>query len=812
MFLADGVPVPKVIDFGLAKALHQPLTERPEETAHGIMLGTPLYMSPEQAEFRNPDVDTRADVYALGVVLYELLTGTTPLEKDRIKDTPWPDVVRRIKEEEPPPPSQRLKAERRESSASSPLALDSRLSALGFQELDWIVLKCLEKDRSRRYETANALARDVQRFLADEVVEARPPSTAYRLRKWLRKYRGPVVAAALVLLALLGGIAGTAWGLVRANEALAAEGVQRQQVVEQRDRAVKAEGLARKRLEQVNAERATTQAVNDFLGEALLGQAHVGNQRFGAGWPERNPKVTVRELLDRAATIVEGKFAGQPLNEAAIRQTLGDTYQGLGAYDQARVHTERALALRTTHLGAGHPDILASKHNLAKLYHEQGQHDRAVALFQEVLRDLTAQFGANHRDTLVCKNSLGVLAHEQGKYDRAESIYQEVLRARTALLGANDLDTLNSKNNLAGLYRSQRKFDQAERLYLEVVRGLTNSLGASHPHTLTATNNLALLYQARRLYDRAEALFLKTLETQSVQLTPDHPDTLVTRSNLAGLYLVQRKYDRAEPLYLEVVRARTAKLGADHPRTLTSKHNLAVLYARTGRRKECVKRLEEVLHGRRRHEGDNHPDTISVGLSLAAIHHDLGQLPQAEALIDEWLPRSLVKVGLDHPMTQTGVQTALAIYRRTQKLARAEPLLRDLANFWKGKAGADTPAYATHLARLGENLINQQKWADAERVLRESLGIRAKKEPDSWRTFYNRSSLGVALGCLRRHAEARPLLVSGYEGLKQRAVRFPEARPFMTEALRRAVQFFAAVGTPEEAARWRKKLDKLSNP
>jgi tetratricopeptide (TPR) repeat protein len=747
--VADGVPVPKVIDFGLVKALHQPLTEQPDETAHGIMAGTPLYMSPEQAELDNPDVDTRADIYALGVVLYELLTGTTPLEKNRVKDTPWPDVLRRIKEEEPPRPSTRMKDEKRRFSLFSSFILHPS----SFQELDWIVLKCLEKDRSRRYETANALARDVQRYLNDEVVEARPPGTAYRLGKWLRKHRGPVLACGLVLLALLGGVVGTAWGLVRANEALAAEAAQRQEAVEQRgqaeqqrDRAVKAEELARQRLAQVNAERDTVQEANEFLRLALLGQADVGKQVVFGGLPERDPKVTVRELLDRAAAVVERRSGWRPLTEAAIRQMVGDTYQALGAYDLARGHTERALALRTAHLGADHPDTLASKTTLARVYQEQGQPDRAEPLLQEVLRGLTARLGADDSNTLTIKDNLGLLAHERGEYDRAESIYQEVLQARTARLGAGHHDTLASKNNLAGLYRARGKYARAEPLYLEVLRGLSEQMGASHPHTLVTKCNLAALYQVQRKFDRAESLFLEALQVQTAQLGTDHPSTLATRSNLALLYQVQRKFDRAEPLYLEVVKGRTAKLGADHPRTLTSKHNLAVLYGHTGRFQQSITLLEEVLAGRKRQQGDDHPDTASVGLSLAANYFQLGQLPKAEALIDEWLPRGRARVGLDHPMTQTGAQTALAIYGRMRKPAKAEPLLRDLVAFWKTKAGADAPPYTHHLFLLGDVLLRQQKWAEAERALRESLTVREKTEPNAWTTFYNRSALGVGRG------------------------------------------------------------------
>ncbi len=212
----DDKPVPKVIDFGLAKAMHQSLTEKTLYTAHEMVLGTPLYMSPEQAQLNNLDVDTRADIYSLGVLLYELLTGTTPLERTRFKEAAWDEIRRMIREEEPPAPSTRLSSTNTlPSLATFRHTEPAQLKRLVRGELDWIVMKALEKDRTRRYETASGLARDIQRYLDDEVVEARPPSTGYRIGKFVRRHRAQVIAASLVLLALLTGIAGTSWGLFR---------------------------------------------------------------------------------------------------------------------------------------------------------------------------------------------------------------------------------------------------------------------------------------------------------------------------------------------------------------------------------------------------------------------------------------------------------------------------------------------------------------------------------------------------------------------------------------------------------------------
>jgi serine/threonine protein kinase len=403
--MQDGKPVPKIIDFGVAKAVSQQLTDASLYTEVGQVIGTLEYMSPEQAELSALDIDTRADVYALGAMLYELLTGTTPLDRRRLKQAALMELLRIIKEQEPPRPSTRLSESKDSlpSIAAQRHTEPTRLTREVRGELDWIVMKCLEKDRTRRYETANGLARDVERYLADEPVEACPPSRTYRLRKFALKYRAVLTAAAAFVLLLASAAVVSAWLAVRATQAEAeavanqmkardaatAERQAKNQALADQERAEKAEALAKTRLEEVTKEKARADeeariaaAVNEFLQQHLLGQADIGNQPLpAAGTMERNPNVTVRELLDRAARQIEGKFADQPRTEAAIRLTIGDAYRALGRYPEAQSHLERAVQLRTAQLGAGHLDTLASKANLAQLYHAQSQYAKAETLY-----------------------------------------------------------------------------------------------------------------------------------------------------------------------------------------------------------------------------------------------------------------------------------------------------------------------------------------------------------------------------------------------------------------------------------------------
>ena len=458
----DDKPVPKVIDFGLAKAIHQSLTENTLHTAHDMVLGTPLYMSPEQAQLNNIDIDTRSDIYSLGVLLYELLTGSTPLEKQRFKQAAWDEMRRMIREEDPPRPSLRLSsAETLPSVAAGRHTEPARLTRLVRGELDWIVMKALEKDRTRRYETANGFAADVLRYLSGEPVTAAPPSTMYRFQKFVRRNKGKVIAASLVLLALLAGMAGTSWQWYRAEHSLAAEAIQRKKA-EDNERA--AEAARAEAVTQQTRSRSRKQARAEAeVKQAEIAEAVVKFQTdmLAAVDPNQLPKdpvtkepmkdaVTVVQALEAAVKVLdEGNLKDQPLVEANVRNTIGNTLRGLGRYDDAEPNLRKSLEIRRAALPAGHPDIAEGLNNLAGLLHVQNKLAEAEPLFREALEICRAALPAGHPVIAAGLNNLAILLQAQNKLAEAEPLCREALEIRRAALPAGHPNIADGLNNLA---------------------------------------------------------------------------------------------------------------------------------------------------------------------------------------------------------------------------------------------------------------------------------------------------------------------------------------------------------------------------
>ena len=541
--LQDDRPVPKIIDFGVAKATTRPLTEGTLFTEVGALIGTPEYMSPEQAEMGGLDIDTRTDVYALGVILYELLTGTLPFDGRALRQKGLDEIRRTIREVEPPRPSTRLTnggpalSDVAQNRRIEPGRLISQLRG----DLDWITMRALEKDRTRRYATANALALDIRRSLSNEPVTAGPPSARYRVGKFVRRHR-VAVAAAAVLVVLLVALAGVMT-------------MQAQRIARERDRA--------------NREAAAATQVSDFL---------VGLFNVSDPGEARGNSVTAREILDKGARTMEETLRDQPEIQARLQTTMGEVYNSLGVYASALPLLNQAVETRRRVLGDDHADTLRAVNQLANTYWYLSRFDAAEPLYLDVVARRQRTVGRDHRDTLRANFDLGSLYVVQKRWDEAEALIRSTLEAQTRVLGDTDPDTIASLNNLQSLYFSRGRYAEAEPIAVRVLELQVRVNGTYEPETLVRTHNLATIYDALGKYGPAETLYLEAIDGELRVLGDAHTTTSRSRQMLAAMYIKQQRFSDAEPRGLAAYQGYLTSLGADHRDTQRTAKLLVELY------------------------------------------------------------------------------------------------------------------------------------------------------------------------------------------------------------------------------------------
>jgi serine/threonine protein kinase/uncharacterized protein HemY len=527
-----------VTDFGLAK-----LEASAGMTVSGDLVGTLRYMSPEQALGKPGLVDHRTDVYSLGATLYELLALEPAVGGGKDREA----VLREIALDEPKPPRRVNKA----------------IPA----ELETIVLKALEKNAADRYPTAQALADDLRRYLANEPIRARRPSLVQRARKVARRHPGVTVTAAVALVVgLLLGIVGLAVN----------------------NRMVRQEKLrTQDALNQAEQEKAIAQAVRAFLRDKLLQaapRAQADALRRSGKPGELKPNLTIGELLDRAAAElapdrIDGQFPGQPLVQAEILKTVGEAYGGIGDYGKAAAHLGRARDLQTRELGPDHPDTLATTHALGRVYLDDGKPREAARLFELVRDSRSETLGPGHSDTLASMTDLVRCYYGLGQRQKALALREEIARVRNASLGREHPATLESKSHLANSYAMVGRFGEALKLHQETLALRKRTLVEDDPATLDSLNNVANCHAALGQYAESLKLHREALEGRRTTLGPDHPDTLQSMNNVAVACAALGRHAEALKLHRETLALRKAKLTPEHRDTVQSTNALAWILA-----------------------------------------------------------------------------------------------------------------------------------------------------------------------------------------------------------------------------------------
>jgi serine/threonine protein kinase/Tfp pilus assembly protein PilF len=805
MVMPDGSQA-VLMDLGLAQ-LADDVEGRLTRTRQFV--GTLRYASPEQV-LAVGGIDRRSDLYSLGATLWELLT-LRPLY-DATEETPTPELMRRITSSEPD------RVRRYHPGIAS--------------DLEAIVHKCLEKDPHRRYATAAELAEDLARWQRGELVTAQPLTIRYVLGKFVRRHRWQIAAAAALILLLAAGLAVEFQRIKQArnlaeqqrNEAIAlknrAEGDEQQirqindqlqvafkQTEEQRDEARRQRDkadAARTRAEKAEAEAkgsaANAEAINNFL-VSMLSQAA----------PERHArehKITVEEALDRAAEQIDKgmAFRQQRRVEAAIRDTLGNTYRSLGEYAKAEPQLRLAVGIHRAAQGPEHPDTLTAMNNLALLLLAQGKLAEAEPLYRQVVEAQTRVQGPEHPDALTSIGGLADVLRARGKLAEAEPLLRQILEARRRLLGpehpaaltstddlagvlkdrgrlaeAEPLDrqvlearrrvlgpehprTLASMNNLATVLEARGKLAEAEPLYRQVVEVGHRVLGPEHPHTLTAMNNLGFLLQARGKLAEAEPLLRQALEGRRRVLEPEHPDTLASMAGLAKVLLDRRRPAEAEPFSRQVLEARRRILGPEHPVTLTAMAWLVEVLRARGKVAEAEPILRQVVEARRRLLGGEHPTTLAAMTGLAAVLQARGRPAEAEPLYRQVVEARRRLLGGEHPATLAAMAGLAKVLLDRRRPAEAEPFSRQVVEARRRILGPEHPTTLTAMVGLAAVLQARGKPAEAEPILRQVVEARRRLlggEHPATLTAMN--DLAVVLKARGKLAEAEPLLRQALE-------------------------------------------------
>ncbi|MCH8147900.1 MAG: tetratricopeptide repeat protein [Planctomycetes bacterium] len=726
----DGVP--KLLDFGIAKLLQPEYTPQSAAAPTTERFMTPEYASPEQ--IRGMGVTTASDVYSLGVILYQLLTGRRP---HSFKTRLVYEIARIICDEDPLKPSLAVSQatssyDHSESnrhgvpSEKEDRPSKARRDKLGHRlagDMDAIVMRAMRKEPDSRYSSVDQFADDLGRYLQGMPVRARKGTWRYRASKFIRRNRTGVAALSAVFVVLVACVVTSTWFAIQAKR-----------------------------------QAAIAQAVNDFLNDDFLAAVALEFQ---------GKDVSMRVVLDAASKAIAGKFEDEPLIEAAVRTTVGTTYASLGVFEAALPHLERALVLTRAELGEDQAGTLTAMIDLAKLYGQQGRYDEAEPMHVEALTASRRVLGEDHPVTLKSMSKLAQLYLGLARYEEAERLLVKTLEANHRVLGEDHRDTLHTMTNLAEVFVRQGRYDEAEPLSLRALEVSQRVLGPEHPKTLGFMNNLAELYSHQGRYDDAEPLHVKALDGGLRVRGEEHPDTLTSMNNLALLYVRQGRYDQAEPLYHRALEAYRRVLGEDHPHTLASMGSLSELYRKQARYDEAEPLSIKAMETNLRVLGEEHPSTLGSMNNLAVLYFDQGRYDEAEPLQLRVLEVSRRILGEDHPNTLGSVSNLAKLYRNQGRYDEAEPLYTKLLEGCRRVLGEEHPYTLKSMCYLGQSYASQARYAEAEPLYLAALEVQdrvlGKDHPDTLTTMSYLAGLYTAQA---RYDEAERLCVQALDGCR----------------------------------------------
>lgn len=601
--IENGRPIPKVIDFGIAKGFGIRLSSESIETRAGTLLGTPEYMSPEQA--LQGEVDTRTDVYAMGTILYELVCGLLPF--DFVNRTLL-GAIECITRDDPPPLARRFLAAgvaRQQSLAElRSISVDELLRTLR-GDLAWIISKAIDRDRERRYGSAGELAMDLRRWLEDQPVLAGPPSGVYKLKKAIRRHRAAAAAIAGIAAALIVGLAGTTW-----MAAVAAA---------ERDAARAAGGEARR-------EAAVAKATAAFV-ETMLAAPDPGTGAAGAASAREVRVVDVLGRAEKELTTLDR----EPEVAAALRHTLARSYYGLGLYRPAQSLLEQVISDRRRLFGNDHPATLAAQHDLALAYKRLGD-ERALPLARRTYEARQRTLGRDHEDTIV---SLDEYADQIRRSDlpAAERLTRDALQRSRRTLGEDARMTMAVACNLSQIFRMRGSLDEAEKLNRDIYTRRQKLLGPDHPDTLNVASHLATVLYERGATDESLQLFTSALSGYQRAYGPDHNDTLRVRSNLAVLFWMGKRFAESEKEFREIVATYGRTIGTESLDALRARYNLARVVLSGGKAAESAAIYRDLLPAAEKKLSKKDVDLANIRMGYAMTLADLGQRTEAVRLM-----------------------------------------------------------------------------------------------------------------------------------------------------------------------------------